>query len=954
MTNIHAVEIKNTAERLSKLIDLTNREIKMINDNMYSSPELKHRLFELYTEKIKLLREKETAEMLKDDPQTVIKRGKDSYYSVSLEQYQTTQKYGISVINNNQSYPKIAEIYYTLAINSRDFGTNKETEGFLKLSIKNSKDNSRTMHNAKTSLAEYYYNEKRYGDAVTFYDEILKNKSDEWYGKHLYNASWCHLKEKHFSKALSLIRESFETTKDKKYVSMREQILNAIGIFYVQADMAHDAIGFYEKNTNPAAPYLLMLANSSMNKSNFQITDEILRAALKDTQNRKDINGELKVRLSQLDIYRESKKDELFFTTSNNIVELYKKNPKLPVEDIEIAKNKIKDIAGFFQINLAKNKNKEVVNYSKDDYRKVIKYFDMLTVLDKPNKHQYRYYQGETALSVKDFHNAIKYYVRATISAKKLKSKDEYTKKSLEAMLSILDDIELSKNLKNEYVIYTYKNFLVTFPTSDKSQVLYQKLFNKYFELKKTKKATNVLLVYNKYYPSDDKIHREMLTQLLDHYIKRKNTDMIAAWVNLIEKGFLNFTSEYIQNSIAVLGDLLFDRYHTLEKKGKIKEAMNGYEDIYDSKKYPNKIKAEAAYAMSAALLDLNNATKSFKWLQKSLEIYANKDLAKITNSLYAMNKNYRLLQSFETTILLSKLVLTKFCHEEIEQKDGFFELYLTTTAMNELNAKKLLAIENEMKDCGIKEKSIKKARGIALEMMIDNDQFIEAKEYYLSADHTDSSKALFGNFAKFKFFQSPDLYSREILEIGKLNPDFKLVELVTHLEQIKAYKEKLNSFKVELSVSEVFDAKIYNSELEQYLSMVNQFAKEATLLAKESTPEEIILIREDLTKPIYALKNAILSYIPKGVDNKYLQGFQSGMRQVSESLTSKASQFDSEKRQFLEKNNYFFQNQKHVTFEKSKANEEINVLDNHLALTFSNTLDINIANGKGLAQGQR
>ena len=59
-----------------------------------------------------------------------------------------------------------AEIYYALAINSRDYGTASDTERFLKLAIANSTGESKTMYNAKTALAEYYYNNKRYHEAV--------------------------------------------------------------------------------------------------------------------------------------------------------------------------------------------------------------------------------------------------------------------------------------------------------------------------------------------------------------------------------------------------------------------------------------------------------------------------------------------------------------------------------------------------------------------------------------------------------------------------------------------------------------------------------------------------------------------------------------------------------------------------------------------------------------------
>ncbi|MDO9183522.1 MAG: hypothetical protein Q7U04_13995, partial [Bacteriovorax sp.] len=52
------------AQKWTKIMNLINKEIQTIKGNKYSGPELKHRLFELYSEKIKLIKEKETLTLL--------------------------------------------------------------------------------------------------------------------------------------------------------------------------------------------------------------------------------------------------------------------------------------------------------------------------------------------------------------------------------------------------------------------------------------------------------------------------------------------------------------------------------------------------------------------------------------------------------------------------------------------------------------------------------------------------------------------------------------------------------------------------------------------------------------------------------------------------------------------------------------------------------------------------
>ena len=969
----HALENENIAnlakERAvnwSKLMSLINREIQTIKSNKYTGAELKHRLFELYSEKIKLIKEKENLILLKSDPKAVATNGKESYFKSSHEQYLTAQKYALGFMADYPRYERTNEIYYALALNSLDYGTGQDTEQYLKLSIKFSKENSKTIYNAKTALAEFYYNNKKYHEAIIYYNDILKTNDNEWYGKHLYNASWCYLKERNFKKALELIKESFESTKNKKYVSMKEQITNAIGIFFVQADATREGIDFFEQNTNPSTHWLLMLAQSSMNKNIFSLTEEVLKAALKDTQKRKDPLSELKVRLAQLDIYRESKQDNLYFETANNIIDLSKKY-KLDADDLSLAANKIKEVAGFMQINLIKDKNKEEVQFNKEDFKKIIRYFDILSYLDKTNKNKYRYYQGETALSTHDFQLALKFYVRAIMNSKIAKDNGETTRKSLDALLSTLELANLKKEREDEYTIFAFKNFVLIYPTSDKSQAIYQKLFNKYFDLHKTKSALNILLVYRKNYKNDIIVHREMLTQILDSYIKEKKTDKLAYWISKIEKGYLNFDSEYIQNSIAILGRLLFDTYHSLEKQGNIKAAMLGYESIYESKQYPKRIKAEAAYAIASIYQEQNKAKDSYNWLKKSLALYENKDLIKITPSLLVMAKGYRLLQNFDLSSSLADSILKRFCDIDFNDKNSFYELTLNNSTVEEAESSKLLKLEDDYKSCKLDNRFVEKTQIDNFERLILNDEIEEIRNYFLAHKDNEKLSRQMGRYLKYKFWQTPsslkEKMKNEINSMNNANPALNLKGMFFQYDRVIEFRAKIKNLKINFTSLPKFDEEKYNTEIEQYLSIITELNKEAIALSKDSAPQEIILIREVLSTPYYSLINAIDSYIPAGVDIKYLEGFKLGMRQITESLNAKGLQVDHEKSVFLEKNNFFFEFQKHDKFRsiegnkieiigqlnKKNENEEqkklqIELLENlsyHSAIIFSNTLDL-------------
>ena len=931
------------SNKWSQLMKLIDNEIHTIKSNKYSGPELKHRLFELYSEKIKLIKEKENLILIKTDPKKINSEGKDSFFKHSHEQYQTAEKFALSLISQYPKYDRINELYYALAINSRDYGTSDETEKYLKQAIQTSKNDSKTIYNAKTALAEFYYNNKKYHEAISYYTDVLKNTENEWYGKNLYNTSWCYLKERNFNKALELIKLSFETTKNKKYVSMREQIITAIGIFFVQGDATHEAIEFFEKNTTPSSPSLLLLARSSMNKNNFSITEDVLRAALKDTLKRKDVILEMKVRLSQLDIYRESKKEDLYFETANAVLDLSKKN-KLDKDDLDLAVNKIKEVAGYKQVNLVKDKTSEVVQFNKNDFKKIIRYIDILSVLDKTNKNQYRYYQGETALSIHDYQQALQFYVRSVMNSKKTRDTGDVTRKSLEAMLTVIEPAKMKKNLENEYIIFAFKNFVIFYPQSTKSQVIYQKLFNKYYELHKTKKALNVLLVYKYNYPDDVAIHREMLTQILDTYIKEKNTDKLAFWINKIEAGYLQFSSDYIQNSTAVLGGLLFDKYQNLEKKGQIKEAMNGYESIYDSKKYPKRTKAEAAYAIAALYQIQNKSRDSNKWLHSSLDLYDDKDLLKITKSLLAMARSYRLLQDFALSSELAELISQKYCDQDFPEKNDFYELAISNSTISIPTSANIQKLENKLNKCKIEKRIITKNQNESFQnlLLVANNK--EIQSYFESHSDNENIMKLMSFHLRNKYMHASkaqkEILKKSIVELDTKFPELKLQVLIIHSEIIDQFIEKIEALKFSFTNLPIFDEKKYNSELEQYFSIIADINKDAVKLSNDSTVEEVLRIRKVLSLPYFSLLDSVNRYTPQGVDSRYLEGFKSGMRQITESLAAKGLQCDQEKNTFLEKNNFFLEIQKHDKFENNLITSE-GLLKNHSALIFTNTIDL-------------
>ncbi len=148
-------------DRWTYLLKLIQEEEKTINMVRRKTDHLMYRLFELKTERIKLFKEKENKAFLNADHKNK-KVSRKRAFRKTLEHYNATRRYGLSILKR---YPRTrykAAIYHTLALNSRDYAYDKKELGYLYQAIKNTRKHSETWYLAMTSLAEYFYNEKKY------------------------------------------------------------------------------------------------------------------------------------------------------------------------------------------------------------------------------------------------------------------------------------------------------------------------------------------------------------------------------------------------------------------------------------------------------------------------------------------------------------------------------------------------------------------------------------------------------------------------------------------------------------------------------------------------------------------------------------------------------------------------------------------------------------------------
>lgn len=900
------------SKRWHTLNKLINQEVKTIKSIGRIGPKLQHRLLELNSERIKLLKEKENQIFLSSPKSLIKQKGKAWFFRGSMALFRKVRNDGHKLINRFPRFRHKAGIFYTLALNERDYGGDKKTEFYLHKVLKHAKKGDKIIHHAKTSLAEYHYNKKNYKTAIKYYDDVVKNKKDDWYTKHLYNQAWCLLKERHYDRGIENLREAFEYSKNPNYVSVKDQVLEAFAVFFVHGNQISEGIAFYLGNLKDPTDYLISMARKTANKGLFKETRDVISASLGKARELKQHSKEVDIRLLELEIYRNFKKFDLHFETSLALQKLQEKKAFSP-EQRDDATNKLKSLVNYLQVRVTKNRKASNKDYDKKLMKEVISYFDILSTIDADNKDSYNFFSGETHFAVGNFKQAADFYKSSIENGMKKKGKeaDKLRRKTLNSFLATLGKSDFDKKQGDQYTIFAYKNHIKFWPKDEKSRKIYVKLYNLQLGKQKVDDALATFNIYNKTYKQDAEIQRGMITHLMDHYIKTKNSVALAGWIEKFEKGFLGFKKDYVEKALAILGQILFEQYEALEKEGKKDLAIKGYQELYTDERYPNKIKAQSAYNASILYLEMAETEKSYKWVKSSMKKHQYEDLFKLLPKLSGMAERYAFLQDFKRSSMLSKDLLSKFCTKEIKNKT---DLYLAAVHHRLLDGDYRTAMINTKlgPKCGIDTKEVENLNKQIIGHLASHRLYREFFDFYKkhkdNAIYFDTFSAhLINIYWDTKFSSKPKLHksvSRILMTWKKKN---RLPEVFTKnlefMDQYNEFEKLVKKVRFELPKFKKFNQEKFNQALEENLSLLQAITKDGEALIKQGHKEMTLLTYSLLEKQYMRLSKAIETYTPAGMPQEFVVGFKKHMGQLSGNLKQKGISYNSGAKTVIEKN---------------------------------------------------
>ena len=890
-------------ERWNKLMTLVGQEMKILENAKRKGVEIKYRMLELHSEKVKLIHEKNNREFMeKSKANPALARNKEGFFAETRAYYQVTKDFGLKILRDNPVNHRKAEVMYAMALNSRDYGRDNITEQYLLQAIALVKDHKNSIrHDAETALADFYYNEKRFPEAITYYQRVIKNVEDDWMTKHLFNLSWCYLKNREFDKAIETIKKSYFESKNPVYVNIKDQVLDNIGSFYVYAGRPLDGLEFYLDNEKDPVPYLIPMALKASDKGHEKETREILDAAQKVVDKNELFQHQEELLHTYLDFYRHYNRFADHEKMSRNLVAYYKKAHQELAEDkkskFQIALKddaieKMRSVAGFLQVKLAKDVKKDESNYNEDELEIVLSYFSHLITLDPNRKVEYFYFRAETYYSVLQYKNAAPCYVEAVNEAKRVKH-DELARKSLNSLLALTGQEVLAKDENKKYLIFAYSEHIGFWPRDEKSEQIYPKLFEIYREMQDDKKSTAVIRSYNKAYPEHLKEQQTFMTKILDQFIDKKNTERLTYWVGEFKTGFLSFSKDVIEKTEITLGNILFIQYQELAKKGERVAAIKGFESLYVHKLYPDKVKYQAAFFASMLNLELGETVKSYHWQALAYARMTEEEkLERREEQMRMAERTYR-LQDFNTSYKIADFLLKKFCSLKDDTQTRLYEVAVMTALVEE-KAADAERIVSEYSKC-LKKPEVRDSALAQIYSLHEKKGDFFNLRLFVKRHHVEPYITQYRFSLQKWFWEKTDVNLKAHIQAEF--KDLKHPETLAWLQEINLHKEAEKDMQ-EIRATVVwnkpqFDGEAFNKSLESYLLKLKNF-KDRYQPLTQSTQVDLAILTTRLFSEVYShIGQTIQGLRPAGMDAQTMNDFGNAMKQLSQQFLVAARQYD-------------------------------------------------------------
>jgi hypothetical protein len=654
-----------------KLLPLINDEIKLLSSGKNLSLFTRYRLFELQVEKLRVIYNQENKAFIQD-----AKTSKDLAFSESRKLYTNCKKMGQELLRSNIDAKMIAATYYALALNDRDYAFENKTEDYFLKALAAASKYPEIRQNIQVTLAEYYYNEKKYEKAYGLYQQIIKTVDQKWHAKNLLNAAWTSVMLKKFKEGVDLLQTAAAYATDTRNMGPMSLILDSAPLFFLEADQFNEGIAFIQKYGGTDQMSLLTKMHKRASSKGFYNWCEDINALIEKMPVATPSDWEtLKAyRTYVFDHYRNfSKKAEILKLISKfNFID---SQSHYADEERTVVAEKYKDYLLYMQTALLKNFVKGTIKPSGNEqqiHQEIDTIADFLISFDTKNASYYYFHKGEISLALHMHAKAAgEYFIALEKDGITPRTEDNVEiKKVFNSLFATLNpDISyqtLSKSALTAQTLKAYQYYLTIFPSLETSKEIYQKSFLLHLDEKLFPESEKLLVMFQTQFPKEDDASKRMTKTLLDRYIKDKNIEGITRWATLLNSQQF-FDKTEMKTLTQSLANLHLDQNKIKEDKNKV-EALVDLNNLFNDKIYDDETRQHFSRKALILSLEIFDGPGAKIWLKRFLELTPKKSpedvkLMIVAGKLFHDLQDYQL--AHETFLNINKE--TKMANSELE-----------------------------------------------------------------------------------------------------------------------------------------------------------------------------------------------------------------------------------------------------------------------------------------------
>ena len=908
VSNIARADVEQRRSELLKVLDEELREVTRLNKQVGAQrPDLMLRMAQILLEKGRLLKDQENQKYLEIPAAEREKGNKDDAFKESRRYFEQAQKTVLVLLKKFPRFEDRADAYYILAYNAKDIKQEEQSKKYFQKALDESRSGSMVADKSRIALAEIYFNKGSFDKSMNLYEAALKTKRDKWWTKDAFNLGWSYFKMGKYDKAISTMLESYELSKNPKFIDMSKSIERDLAFFYTEAGKSDEAIAFYKKNGKSVSEVMLKVGRYLKTQGKFAAAEKTLSDGLQFKQTEKE---ETEFDVELLSLYEKFGKDQKHLEACRTLAAQFSKG-NLNAEQIETLKYNVQKMSALIQQQLVA-KTYEHQGDIRDKKAEAANEYFMINAQLNPAKSQEDYFHaGETYFAIEKFDKAVPLYAEA------IKRSQKNNDKKTEAQASNALMVSLGKNVKkgtvDEYMIPAYESFLASDPKGEKSNVVYQRLFSAHMDKKNIPAAEKTLLNYKAAFPNETDTQEKMLARIMDTYKDSGDKAGLNNWVKRIDAGEFKVNPEYAKKVKTLVLGMQFEKVEQASTKGDKKGALRGYLQIYKAPDSDAEAKKTAAYNIAVLFYETGDSKQMYAWADRSASMMSAADLAKFEKDYILFSTDLFQRRQFTESATLSEKVFDKICSTDSKNKRVFFKnanvIYLAEKQFEK--SKNLLA---KAPKCGL-------GNEVILPAYLDHLNELAASSKWSSFNDIIKSLEVSKDMWPQLIYPS-SLLANELENIGRVD-DAKKVRsrMMDYYDNAKKQKmdsplegldaislirlgaleeqlKKLNSSKLAFPEAE------YNKTLKSKFAQLDRITTEAVSIAEMGSGIGIVRAYRYLVSGHESLRNEIINFSPEGKSPEYVASFKKSMAKLAQPLEKQAEDFRATAIKKIEKEN--------------------------------------------------